>query len=124
MGAGHHGTANLAGAVVGRSRDGKAIEQELAELEAIDEAGIPATGDLVVVRVVLLLQPLDPVVKLGRYALAVEREAKRVIGARGQRHRDRSDGCLARIRHVTLGEPPDVDVTQPTAGSTRAALDR
>ena len=38
VGAGCHGAANLVGAVVGRSRDGEAIEQEVAEPEAIDEA--------------------------------------------------------------------------------------
>src|SRR5262249_56248920 len=56
--AGRHGAANLSGAVVGRSRDGEAIEQEVAETETIDEAGIPAPPHLVLVRVLLLLQPL------------------------------------------------------------------
>src|SRR5258706_6497268 len=77
--AGRHGAANLTDAVVGSAGDRETVDQELREPPAIDEAGIPATGDLVVMRVVLPLQPGDPIAKLGRHALAIEREAEGMV---------------------------------------------
>src|SRR5215475_8233404 len=123
VGARRHRPPDLGHAVVRRAHDAEAIGEELREPPALGEERVAALRDLVVVRVVLALEPPDLLVEVERDALALEREPEGVIGAGRQRHGDGGHGGLARVRHVGLGEPPDVEIGKDSPGGPRAALD-
>ena len=85
-------------AVGRRAGDGEAVDQELGQAEAIRQAGVcppPRSRDGGSRR---RAAGPDRLVKLGRHALALEREAERVVGAGRQRHLDVIDRCRARSR--------------------------
>jgi hypothetical protein len=74
-------------------------------------------------RVVLTLERLDPLVEIRGHALAVEGEAKGVVGAGRERHLDGRYRVVAAVGEAGLREPPDVDIAEPAAGRARASLD-
>src|ERR1700694_5961990 len=57
--------------------------QEVRRSAGAWQARVRGARDLVMVRVVLTLERADLLVQVGRHALALEREAEGVVGARG-----------------------------------------
>jgi len=97
-GAGCHRAGDLGDAIVRRTGDGETVGEKIGQVPAIRQGGVRGARNLVLVGIVLALERLDLFVKIRRHALALEREAKGVIGARGQGHLDGLDRFVAKAR--------------------------